>query len=285
MKWYVSDQNGADFIDNLKFDAIDQIMDLTDHSPDEILFSTMKQVQQYFIGSEGVGHQLYRRITQEFDRIMIQLLKSVNIDNLTFDPPYNQKELAILWISLNITSELLDWIVNILRERQRSENPIFSSVIAPLLDLLTLMISLRMRELTESEIYGRILEDREKWGFLLKDMETQTLAQLLSVVFDLGSLTSMVFNSKNLISTLQSMTEIGMTGLNIHYIRQAYQGLMEYSSKKESIGWIAWLIQELDFLTQDDFLPRILGQRSPITLGIVENILMIVTMGLILYQD
>ena len=286
MKWVVSNGRTSESYDSEQFyklmnlttdpQEIDQVMDIN---------SMVTMIQQYFTKQDQPGYPLYSTINNFVEDILCQLLKSVHPEYLKFEKPYSKKELALMWMALNIFSEILEWLSGELQSA--GDNLGIKSVSSLFLDSLSIIISLRMRELTETRIYGDVLEDRNKWGFLLKDVEKQVVAQLLNISLDVASFFSTMIkgNYGSVLSEAMTMIMAGSSAMNSVFIKQAYDGLMSYSSEKEGWGWIAWLIQELGYLSQDDFVSKTIGNISPISLSILGDVITVITMGMIFYNS
>jgi hypothetical protein len=258
---------------------------LQEEPPTNEVSQLIVQLQVYFTNPDQPGYATYTTINRYLTDIITTVINNNRSDKFQFEEPYTFKELAVLWTAYNVIGEILDWLSAKLRaQTDQNTTTVLRNMIAFGIDLLGIIISFRMREFTETDIYGRILPDRKKWGFLLKDRDKQVFSQLMHVFMDLGSIT---YLAASRLSGIQSLTQLPAmldTMINLKFISQAYSGLVSYSESKVSPGWIAWLVQELGFLHENDHLPEKIQEISPFTWGIVGDLITVLTMGSIFYS-
>jgi len=268
----------------------------THDSPEEVIETVnelgntgVNQIYQYFTNPLGGGYEWYQNIGGLIESTLIDLIKNTASQDYSFTQPYPRQELAFLWTAYNVLSEILEWLSGKLRGEfsDESQPGLMKPVISFFLNLGSIIVAIKMRELVETDIYGRELEDRNKWGFLLKDMDKQVLSQLMAVLMDTGAIFASVLGDANS-PISQALYKGGLTGnslYNIQFINQAINGLIRYSSTPQAPGWIAWLAQELGFMQGNELTADFLGISLPEPFDLIYDVVTVLIMGNVMFQS
>ena len=251
--------------------------------------SHTSQIYDYFTNPSGGGYSWYQSFSSTIDKLLIDFIKQLDSDKYTFEKPYTRKELSLLWVAYNFISEILGWLSRTIRGKlsNSTRGPgLVKPAVSFILDLSSIIVAIKIQELTQNDIYSHVMELKDKWGFLIHDMNEQIISQLMAVLMDTGAIVADILGDTKsfLANGFFSAGELGDALYHLKFMEQSIEGMIAYSNSEESTGWIAGMVQELGFIQDNDLTSGFLGIQVPVPYDLIFDLLMVMIMGDNLYH-